>query len=170
MIVALIFSGLLVLIAVLSIHRQLGNLKKLRTPNLPSDEYRYRRNLAYRRLVTGALLLILAGLIAGAFLSGMVRQADEIGNRVRAEGEDRPPPSPEEKEFLRQFVIVWASILVLIFVIISLAVIDMWATRKYAWAQLKRIRSEQQALLERDLAVHRQQKLNDRMRNATDND
>jgi len=43
-----------------------------------------------------------------------------------------------------------------------IAVADYTATSLYARQQLRRIRNEQRTLLERDLAVYRQQKLNDR--------
>ena len=37
-------------------------------------------------------------------------------------------------------------------------------SRRYGWQQYRRIQAENRAILERDLAMHRQQKLNDRMR------
>jgi len=46
----------------------------------------------------------------------------------------------------------------------TVAVVDFWSTYRYARAQLKRIREDQQAMLRRDLEMYKQQKINDRMR------
>ena len=164
---ALVFAGILLLLAVFSIRRQVSSLQRLkREIHLPSDDRSYLRNQAYRRLLTGVLLLGLAGLLAGAYLSGMERRADEIGEkRVAANEEGEKPPVAEEvKDFLRVYSYYWIGILILLFVVISLAIVDLWATRRYAWTQLRRIRTENRTLLERDLALYRQQKINDRMR------
>jgi hypothetical protein len=169
MIFALIFAAVLLLIAVLSIRRQLGNLKRLkRDTHVPSDDRRYLTNQAYRRIVTGCLLLGLAGMLSGAYFSGMERRAEKLGDANRpVDEEGRKPQVPEEdKDFFRFYLVYWIGILVLIFIVVSFAIVDIWATRRYAWAQLKRISSEHREVLERDLAMYRQQKLNDRMRGA----
>ena len=49
-------------------------------------------------------------------------------------------------------------------VFLALAVADYVAVGLYGRQQLRRIQHEQRDLLERDLAVYRQQKLNDRMK------
>jgi hypothetical protein len=125
----------------------------------------YIRNQAYRRLLTGVLLLVLAGLLMASSLSGMHRRADELGhNRVAAANGERPPPTQEEKDFLRFYTYYVIVLLLMVFLVISMAIVDIWSTRRYAWQQLRRIQTENRAMLERDLAMHRQQKLNDRMR------
>ena len=166
MVMALIFAGVLLLVAVFSIYWQLQNWQGLRRPNIPSDERRYRRNQVIMRITNGVLLLGLAGMIAGAFFSGMEQRADELGNKIRdrKEGEERPPIAPEDKEFLQDYWVYWASVLGLLFVVVTLAIIDLWATRRYAWAQMRRMQGEHRAILERDLAVYRQQKANSRMK------
>jgi hypothetical protein len=151
------------LLAVFSIRRQLASLKRIRTGTLPSDDRGYLRSQAYRRLVQGLLLIVLAAMLAGTFLSGMEQRADEPRRKVIA-GDDKPPPTQEEKEFMRFYLIYWSAILLLLFVVVSMAIVDMWSTRRYAWQQFRRIQSENRTMLERDLAMYRQQKINDRMR------
>jgi hypothetical protein len=167
MVFALIFAAVLLLLAIFSMRRQILSLKRLRAdPHIPSDDRSYLRNQAYRRLVVGVMLVGLAGMLAGAFLSGLERRAEELGQKREAKEGEKPPMTPEEKDFLRLYSIYWISVLVLLFLIISLAIVDLWATRRYAWQQLRRIQSEHRAILERDLAMYRQQKANERMRNA----
>ena len=65
------------------------------------------------------------------------------------------------KKLYLNFGIILAMVIVL-FLVIVVAVADYTATSLYARQQFRRIRNEQRTLLERDLAVIRQQKLNDR--------
>ena len=58
----------------------------------------------------------------------------------------------------------WIAVLGLLFVVLMVAVSDYVATSLYGRQQYRRIQHEQRALLERDLAVYRQQKLNNRMK------
>jgi hypothetical protein len=166
MIVALLLAAILLLIAIVSIRWQISNLRRMRAqPHMPSDDRSYLRNQAYRRLVMGALLIALAGMLAGTYLSGLERQADQFGQKQGdANPGDRPALQPEDRALARLYLIYWISILVLLFLVVSLAIVDLWSTRRYAWEQLRRIQSENRAMLERDLAMYRQQKLNDRMR------
>jgi phosphatidylglycerophosphate synthase len=169
MIFALVVAAVLLLIAVLSIRRQLENLKRLkRDAHVPSDDRRYLTKQAYRRIVTGCLMLALAGMLSTVYLSEMDRRAVKLGEEKRPVDADgnKQEMAQEDKDFIRFYAIWWIGILVLIFLVLSLAIVDIWATRRYAWAQLKRISSEHREVLERDLAMYRQQKLNDRMRRA----
>jgi len=166
MIVAMIFAGFLLLLALFSIRWQILTLKRLRSePHMPSDERSYLRNQAYRRLLTSLLIMGLAGMLSGAYLSGLEQRADEIGQKKPANDEgEKPPVRQEDKDFLPVYLIYWGTTLFLIFLVVSLAIVDILATRRYAWAQLRRIQSENRSILERDLALYRQQKANDRMR------
>lgn len=166
MIFAVIFAGILLLLAVFSMRRQWHTLRRLRSdPHVPSDDHSYLRNQAYRRLGIGVLLIGLAGMLCGTYFSGMERRADELGAKKVADDDgEKAPIAQEDKDFLKFYTKYWVSILILLFLIVSLAVVDLWATRRYAWQQLRRIQSEHRAILERDLAMYRQQKMNERMR------
>src|SRR5262245_61979468 len=79
----------------------------------------------------------------------------------------RPPPvqpTDEDRETVKSLAIYWIVVLVLLFLIIVIAVADYSAIALYGRQQLRRIQNEQRTLLERDLAMYRQQKLNDRAR------
>ncbi len=168
MIFALFLAIVLVFLAIFSIRHQLMNWRRLgRSLHLPSDDRSYLRSQVYRRLLISLLLLTLAGFLGGAYFSGIEEHADQLGQRKAADvNGERPPPAPEEKDFLRMWTAYWVTVLILLFVVLSLATIDLWSTRRYAWQQLRRIQIENRAMLERDLALYRQQKLNDRMHGA----
>lgn len=167
MIFAIFIAIVLLLLAAFSMRRQVGNLRQLKsTAFMPSDDRRYQRNQAYRRLFTSVLLIVLAGLLAGAYLSGMERQAEQLGQKkVELDENDQPRIPTEHREFARFYSLYWIAVLLLLFVVVSLAIVDLWSTRRYAWKEMRRIQTENRAMLERDLAMHRQQKLNNRMRN-----
>jgi hypothetical protein len=165
MIPMLFFAAILFLIAVVSIRWQLGNLRRLRAQtHVPSDDRSYLRKQANRRIVMGALMLALAGTLAGGYFSGIETRADQIGQKRADPIDGKPCATPEAENFLRLYAVYWCSVLALLFLVLGLAIIDLWATRRYAWDQMRRIQSENRAMLERDLAVYRQQKINDRMR------
>jgi hypothetical protein len=166
MIVAMVFAGFLLLLALFSIRFQIRTLKRLRDEShMASDERSYLRNQAYRRMLTSVLILGLAGMLSGAYLSGLEQRAEEIGQKKPANEEgEKPPVRQEDKDFLPVYMFYWGTTLFLIFLVVSLAIVDIVATRRYAWQQLKRIQSENRSILERDLAFYRQQKANDRMR------
>src|SRR5215471_10366731 len=66
----LLMSALLAAIAIVSIRYQLRNWRRLRSESLASDDRRYLRGVCQRRTLNAVLLLALAGLLAGAYLSG----------------------------------------------------------------------------------------------------
>jgi hypothetical protein len=159
---AFCLSALLAAIAGVSLRYQLRTWRRLRTESLASDDRRYLRGVCQRRTINGVLLLVLAGMLAGAYLSGGQQEL----NRIAGLPLQDPPGerTPEDDQFVRSWAIYWIVVLVVLFAVIVLAVADYTATSLYARQQLRRIRNEQRTLLERDLAVYRQQKLNDRAR------
>jgi hypothetical protein len=159
---AFCLSALLAGIALVSLRYQARNWRRLRTESLASDDRRYLRGVCQRRTVNAVLLLLLAGMLAGAYLSGGQQELNRIaGLKVQDPPAER---TPEDNEFVKSWAIYWIVVLALLFFVIVIAVADYTATSLYARQQFRRIRNEQRTLLERDLAVIRQQKLNDRAR------
>jgi len=167
MVFAFVIAIVLLLMGVVTIRRQTRNLGRLKHPDfMASDEHAYQRNLARRRIVTSVLLIVLGGMLAGAYMSGLEHRADVFGqNRGTDENGQKQPLTAEQKDFARLYYVYWATVLVLIFLVVSLAIVDIWSTRRFAWSQLRLIQSDNRVKLERDLALYRQQKLNNRMKN-----
>jgi hypothetical protein len=157
---AFFLAFVLAAIALVSLRFQVRNWRRLRNESLASDDRRYLRGQAQRRTINSVLLLVLAGMLAGAYLAGGQQELNRIaGLRVQ-----EPPgeQTPEDREFVKSMAIYWSAFLILLFFVIVIAIGDYTATSLYGRQQLRRIRNEQRTLLERDLAVIRQQKLNDR--------
>ncbi|VTS02087.1 hypothetical protein [Tuwongella immobilis] len=66
--------------------------------------------------------------------------------------------TPEQREFVRFYSLYWILTLVLLFLLVSFALFDLLATRTYAMRQLRQMREDHRVILERDLAVYRQQR------------
>lgn len=164
MVVGLLLAVLLVVLGVGAAHRQRRTLRRLREERyLPSDDRAYLRGQVRRRLAVSAVLVVVGGMIAGYYLSGMDARMDEIGNRERQAAAGPKPISEEDKAFARVVIWYWIAVLGLLFVAVCLAVFDFWATRRYWMAQYKRIKQDHDTKLQRDLAVYRQAKDNERL-------
>ena len=177
--VGLLLASILLALGIGSGLRQRWTLRRLRAEKyMPSDERAYLRRQARRRLVTSGVLLVIGGMIAGAYLSGMEARANAIADRQkRADAQAdptadpgrppddaaKPPPTEDEKRFVKLYGTYWIVILLLLFGTVCLAVFDFWSTRWYFMAQYRRIKADHESKLQRDLAVHRHTKENDRM-------
>ena len=155
MVVGLIFAVFLGLLGIGAGMRQLVTLARVRTEHFMAEEdRRYYRAQARRRMLASGLLVIIGLLIAIYYLSGMDARMVE----------DKRRETEEDKDFAKAVGFYWISVILLVGVVIAVAVIDLIATRKYWMARYKEMKADHEAKLQRDLAVFRQQKLNDRAR------
>ena len=155
-------AAVLAAIAIVSLRYQFRNLGRLRRETLPSDDRRYLRGQCQRRTLNSVLLLALAGMMVGSYWSGGMQELSRI-----ATVKQQDPPAeitPEDRETIRMWAAYWIVFLFLLFVVVAVAIADYSATTLYGRQQLRRLQGEHRERLERDLAVHRQQQLNDRMR------
>ena len=74
------------------------------------------------------------------------------------------PQAQDDKQFTKLVAYYWISIILILAVVVGIAVFDVWATRKYWMVRYREIKAEHEAKLQRDLAVYRQQKLNERVK------
>jgi hypothetical protein len=167
-VVGLLLAAGLVLVGVLTALRQRRALRALAEESYVADADRnYRRGQAIRRTITSVLLVAIGGLIAGYYLSGMDARMDAIAKRNQTGAppqEGEPDPQAEsDKQFTKLVGFYWIGVLLLVFVATCLAVLDFWATRKYWMARYKELKDDHETKLQRDLAVHRQKKLNTRV-------
>jgi len=153
-VVGLIFATLLVVLGTGAGLRQLVTLARVRSQPYMADEDRlYFRGQARRRMLASGLLVVIGVMIAFHYLSGMDARLNAI-----PEGDK----SDADKEFTRQVGYYWIAVILLLGVVVFVAVLDFIATRKYWMARYKEIKADHEAKLQRDLAVLRQQKLNER--------
>jgi hypothetical protein len=144
--------------------RQLRLMRQLRGSADPgSVEALYLRARARRRLRGSALMLLLAAQLAGAmiFLEGRAqRQADQADARAgaREQGEEPPPPTPEERSFFRFYTAYWVGILLVLLGMVLLALGDLWATRSFGLRAHRQLQAERREMINRQIARLRQEK------------
>jgi hypothetical protein len=162
-IVAALFVAIpLALLGIASGWLQLRGMRQLKErTHVPSDELAYLRNRHRRRLLAAVIMVLIGGLIAGAYLSGMEQRADALAahdpDAPRDEAGKRTIP-PEDRQFVRFWGTYWIVVIVLVFALITIALMDAWAARRYWMGVYKQIKEEHQTKLRRDLAVYKQQK------------
>ncbi|MFL5338936.1 MAG: hypothetical protein ACJ8F7_02115 [Gemmataceae bacterium] len=124
------------------------------------DDRRYLRRQGWRRLVNSVLMLLFAGLMAGSYVFGLQKRADELGERnqqARAEGRT-DPMAPEDREFSRFYGGYWIATLLVLGAIVAIAGLDLWATRRYGLRKFRQIQSDRRAMLQRQLERYRQER------------
>ena len=124
------------------------------------DERRFLRRQARRRMANSALMLLLAGLLIGAYAAGLPARADQIGRQRELAAVDgvKPPLNDEQRQFVRFFGGFVIAMLILLGVIVLVAGLDMWATRQYALFKLREIQSGRRAMIEHQLAKWREER------------
>jgi hypothetical protein len=151
-------AGLVLLGAATGYYQVRGLIRLAARKHVPSDEYVYYKNRYRRRLLTGAVLITLGGLIGGAYLSGMERRVDELKREQPTGDEPGPGMTDDQKQVVRFWGGYWSLVLVLVFALLGLALVDALATRRYWLTLYRQIKEEHQSKLRRDLAVYRQHK------------
>lgn len=149
-----VITAVLILIAVITGSNALLLLRHIRFgPTLASTEKTYLRNKGYRRLLNAGFMLLLAGMFVGGSLFGLHSEFERIVPRDRIIPiEDR---TEADKVFLKWWAIYWISVLATVAIIAFIALLDLLATNHYANAEIRRLREENRAILERDLALHK---------------
>ncbi len=124
------------------------------------DDRSYMRRQAWRRMINSGLMFVLAAIMVGSYLSGIQQRATDIAHEREEAAVDgkKPPLTPEQSEFAQLFTGILITMLVLLGMIVTIAGIDLFATRRYALTQLRRIQSDRRAMLERQLTRWREER------------
>ena len=155
-------AALVVVLLALSFYfgwQQVQALRQLRRkPDLPREEARHERVKAWRRLVSCALTLVLAGLLGTLmlFFEGPAQRfADE---RAALPDDAQPPWTAEQKTFLRAWGGTWIALLLVLLVVVLLAAIDLWATRRHGLRAYRKLQADRRAMIERQVIRLRQER------------
>jgi hypothetical protein len=147
------FGSLLVVVLItLSIYygrQQLLALRRLRqTPDLPDEEMRYERSKAYRRIISCSGTLLLAAMLIVLLVYGLPVQ------QIADQREGFPPGmnSPFAEEDI-QLVRIWGwtliAFLLVLMAVLTLAGIDLIATRRYGLRQYRKLQADRRAMIQR---------------------
>jgi hypothetical protein len=156
-----LLAALLLAVAVYYLRKAIRTLQRTTAAfEMLPDERVFLRRQAWRRLVNSGFMIALAGLLIGAYAVGLPQRADEIGKQREREAVDgqKPPLTEEQRDFGRLFGGYLIGFLALLALVVILAGLDYFATRRYAFAQLRRIQIDRRAMLERQMTRWREER------------
>ena len=135
--------------------RQWRTLRRLPHLDLSSDDRKYQKTLAWRRLVSASLMVILAGLMISSYWLGQERKAQEMSQQ---EHRDDGQPSEEQKQFLTQYSTFWIIFGLVLLSLVGLAFLDLWTIHRFARRSLRQIQADRRAMIEHEVAEYRRQR------------
>jgi len=151
--------SVLIIISLVYLWRQVQTLRWLRTQSqLPPEDRRYYLYRSIRRIGGCLLLLALAAMLIGLHSLNILDRLDQLvaqGEQAREAGIQL---NEEQKEFVRFCYNYVATMALIIFVLLGVALVDTMATRRYGMRQRKKLREDRQAMLARQLPLLRQER------------
>jgi uncharacterized membrane protein YjgN (DUF898 family) len=141
-------------------YRQWQTLRSLaRRPDLPPDDRRFQKAQALRRLVSSGLMVLLAAMLVGTYLIGQEHHALELGQRQALAADDgHRTPSDTDRRFLTQYGTFWMAMVLILFLLVCLAALDVLSIRRFARQQFRQIRADRRAMIDREVAELRRQR------------
>jgi hypothetical protein len=157
-VIGVLLAAALVALALYVGWRQVMSLRQLRGQDaLPDEERRYERRKAWRRLASCGLMLVMAGLLGG--LQFYVGRWQELADERERLGLDKAAPfTAEQKAFVHAYIGSWIALLIVLMVVLALAAVDLWATRRYGLRQYRKISEDRRAMIQRQANRLRQQR------------
>lgn len=155
-----VLVGVLLFVALLYGVRQVVALRRL-----PPAEEMGREDRAYllgraRRRFVMSLLLLALGVMLAAALVYLETPAQQLADQREAQEQqgDSAPLSPEQRPFARFYASYWIVFLLVLMVVVLLAAVDLWATRRYGLRQHRKLIADHRAMIEREIARYRQER------------
>jgi len=129
--------------------RQVRALRGL--AELPAEERPHQHRQARRRLFSSALMVVFAGMLIGYFF--LYPTYREVTRQVegRNQLENPPPLTPEQEQFLRLFTWYWSAAFLVLLLLVSLAVVDFWATARFGLRSHRRLQADHRAQLQAEV-------------------
>jgi hypothetical protein len=156
-----VLVAVLLFVAIFYTVRQVIALRRLRAAEeMPLEEHAYLHSRARRRLVTSLLMFLLGGMLVIdlLFLEVPAQQlADHQRERIQQVG-DVPPLNEEQLSFARVYGWFFVLFLLLLMIVVFMAALDYWATRRYGLRQHRKIIDDRRAMIEREISRLRQQR------------
>ena len=160
-----VFAGSLLVVTLVAVAgfflgRQVQTSRDLqRSPPETEDEQRYLRGQNFRRLISSSLLLLLGFLLATAllYLEGPAQELADQQTAREAQGLNIDL-NDAQRDFSRWYAGFWVSFLFILMVIVFLTAFDLWATRRHALLEHRKIQADRRAMLEQQITRYRHER------------
>src|SRR5262245_15118436 len=117
---------------------------------------RWESRKAWRRLISSGLTFVMA-LLLGGLLAFYEADAKRLADE-RDGVEPGTELTADQKTFVRKWVGLVIALLVVLFTVVVLAGVDLWATRRYALGQYRKLQADRRAMIERQTSRMRQER------------
>jgi heme/copper-type cytochrome/quinol oxidase subunit 2 len=127
---------------------------------LAPPERSYQRTQAWLRLVCSVVMLVLAGMVAWTYASGMEERASQLGRLMqeqRQQGEE-PLLDADQMRFRKLWAGYWIMVLLLLLLILVLAGIDLIMIYRFRRSQLRQIDADRREMIQEQVAILRSQR------------
>jgi hypothetical protein len=155
-----VIVGVLLLLAGYYGWQQGRAVRKLkRSENLLVEDRAYHRTHARRVFINCSLMVILAAMVGGWYLFGLDVKARDLGQQVQVQEDEAPRHlDPEQKRTFTFFTFYWILAMLVLLGIVYLALLDLWAVRRYGLRHMRQIQADRRAMLERQLGLLRSER------------
>lgn len=160
----IIFGAVLVVVllsvAILYIVRQVVALRRLRdAAEMSLEEHNYLIRRARRRLFTSVLMFLLGGMLFVDLMFLEVPAQQLADQQDEVQPNDNPPPlNEEQRSFAHIYGWFFVFFLVVLMIVVFMAALDYWATRRFALGQHRKIIDDRRAMIEREIARLRRER------------
>jgi type II secretory pathway component PulL len=132
--------------------RVLRRLKEIE--NLHPEDQRYQRLHAGRVLICCVLMIVVAGMVGGWYAFGLDAEASQLSKQA-ADQADNQRLDPDQQRSLTFITFYWIVAILLVLGMIYVALMDIWAVRRFGLRQTRQLQADRRAMLERQIALTR---------------
>jgi hypothetical protein len=159
-----VLAGLILLVGGYYLYSGIRTLRRT-TPafEMLPDERRFLRRQAWRRIINSFLMLLLSAELVAAYAAGLPKRIDGIIDEREHAAVDgvKPPLTDAQRQSVRFFGGCVIAFMFQLGVVIALAGLDFWATRRYALTKFRQIANERRAMIQRQLTKWREEREQD---------
>jgi len=132
--------------------RALRRLKEMES--LHPEDRRYQRVHAGRVLICCVLMIAVAGMVGGWYAFGLDAEARQLSKQA-GDQEETQHLDPSQQRSLTFITFYWIVAILLVLGMIYVALMDIWAVRRFGLRQTRQLQADRRAMLERQIALMR---------------
>ena len=132
--------------------RALRRLKQ--TDNLHPEERHYQRQHAGRVFVCCILMILVAAMVGGWYAFGLDEEARQLSQQAAGQAENEHL-DPSQQRSLTFITFYWIVAILFVLGMIYVALMDIWAVRRFGLRQTRQLQADRRAMLERQIGLMR---------------
>jgi hypothetical protein len=157
---AVVFVAVLIGLAGIGWHRWWSIRHWKQVENLPPQDRRYYRLHAGRVFICCVLAIMVAGMVGGWYVSGLDRSAAKLADQATGQPDDPDHPlDPDQQRSLWFYTVYWILAILLVLAMFYVALMDLWAVRRFGLRHMRQLQADRRAMLERQIELLRTERI-----------